>query len=223
MVWLSYPRASPPCSALRENWSAATGLCDIAARGIIFTAPKDPRWRTCVRIFKVPPMCAMNLPSLVLAILSATTLFVHAQVSPIRISVEQSSKTELKDKKNAHDKTQIRSLKIQLDNNSAQAFDSLVVKYWFIGRPMDERANKVLAEGERKSSLTPRGRELVDSEVVSKKLVEAHTQAAKGKGGKPTKVPASGEKIMGYAVRVMEGDKVLSEYFSEPSYKELIK
>jgi hypothetical protein len=162
----------------------------------------------------------MKLPSLLLAVLSATALFVRAEVSPVRMTVELISKSETKDKKKIHDKTQIRSLKVQLDNNSAQAFDGLVVKYWFLGHAAADHANKVLAEGERKSSLTPRGREIVESEVVSKSFVEAHSEA---KGKTSTKVPASGEKITGYAVRVLKEGKVLAETYSEPSFKDLIK
>ena len=157
----------------------------------------------------------MKLPSLLLAIFAATTLSLHAQVSPIRIAVEQASKTETKDK-TGRDKTQIRSLKITLNNNSAEAFDGLAVKYWFLGREAKEPTVKVLAEGERKSSLIPRGKDLVESESVSKRYTEERVDRGK-------KVPASGEKISGYAVRVMKDGKVLAEYYSEPSYKTLIK
>jgi hypothetical protein len=165
----------------------------------------------------------MKLPSLLLAFLSAATLPLHAEVSPIRIAVEQISKTESKDK-TGHDKTQVRSLKITLNNNSGEAFDGLVVKYWFLGHALTEHNQKVLSEGERKSSLTPRGKDVVESETISKHYVEAHTAPAKGgKGGAAAKVPASGEKITGYAVRVMKEGKVLADYYSEPSYKDLVE
>ncbi len=161
----------------------------------------------------------MKLPSLLLSLVSAATLTVRAEVSPVHIGVELISKTETKDK-TGHDKTQIRSLKIQLDNNSAQALDGLVVKYWFIGHPITEHVAKPIAEGERKSSLTPRGKDIVESETVSKHYVEAHVEK---KGKATVKVPASGEKIVGYAVRVMKDNKVIAEYYSDPAYKMLIK
>ena len=161
----------------------------------------------------------MKLPSLLLALLLPATLSVRAEVSPVRITVEQISKTESKDK-TGHDKTQVRSLKIQLDNNSTQALDGLVVKYWFIGHPVSEHAAKPIAEGERKSSLTPRGKDVVESETVSKHFVEAHVEK---KGKATVKVPASGEKIVGYAVRVMKDNKAIAEYYSDPAYKALIK
>ena len=166
----------------------------------------------------------MKLASLILSIASALTLSIHADVSPIHMTVEQISKTETNAKdKTHHDKTQVRSLKIQLNNNSTESFDGLTVKYWFFGHGVKEHIAKPISEGERKSTLAPRGKDIVESEVVSKHYVEEHTAPAKGKGGKATKVPASGDKIVGYAVRVMKDGKVLAEYYSEAAYKTLIK
>lgn len=150
----------------------------------------------------------------------AAAMPAQSQVSPIRIAVEQNSKTEAKPKAQ-WDKTQVRSLKITLTNNSAEPADGLVVKYWFMGREMTGSEVKVLKEGERKASLAARGKEVVDSESVSASYVEAHTEISKGGSyGAAKKVPASGQKIMGYAVKVLQGDKVLAETYSEPSYRE---
>jgi hypothetical protein len=163
----------------------------------------------------------MKLLSLVLGIFVATAMSLHAEISPIRIQVEHLSKSEAKGKTRS-EKTQVRSLRIRLDNGSNESFDGLVVKYWFFGRDVKARETKLITAGERKSSLAPRGKDIVESEPVSSSYVEEHYEVAKskgGRGGKPTKVPASGEKITGYAVRVMNGDKVVAEYYSEPSYK----
>src|SRR5438132_12238229 len=123
----------------------------------------------------------MKLPFLLLTLSSAFTLCLRADVSPIHMNVEQVSKnTEDPKDKTHHDKTQTRSLKIQLDNNSTQSFDGLAVKYWFFGHGVTEHNPKVLSEGERKSSLAPRGKDVVESEVISKHFVEEHTEAAKG-------------------------------------------
>ncbi len=159
----------------------------------------------------------MKTPILLVIVASLFTSLLHAEPSPVRMSIEQSSKMEVKDKKKPHDKTQVRSLKIRLDNNSTAAFDSLVVKYWFFGRSAGEHANKQLVVGERKAALNARGTETVESEVVSKSFAEESYDAKSKK-----KIPASGDKISGYAVRVLAGDKVLAETLSEPSYKELI-
>ncbi len=155
------------------------------------------------------PLVAFSLVSL---------LPLRAENSAVRMAVEQSNKTEMKDKKKPHEKVQVRSLKVSLENGSAAALDGLVVKYWFIGHGVTERALKVVAEGERKSSIAPRGKDVVESEVVSKSFSEESYDAKAKK-----KVPASGEKISGYAVRVLQGDKVLAESYSEPSYKALIE
>jgi hypothetical protein len=159
----------------------------------------------------------MKIPLLLLVIASVFTLRLHAENSPIRVSIEQISKSETKDKKKPHDKTQVRSLKIRLDNNSTTAFESLLVKYWFFGHSAGEHAIKELVSGERKAAITARGTEMVESEVVSKSFSEESYDVKSKK-----KVPATGDKISGYAVRVMQGDKVLAEVLSEPSYKALI-
>jgi len=172
----------------------------------------------------------MKLPAIVAAIFTATAFTAHAQLGPVHLTVEQVSKTT--DTKPpakgqpSHEKSQTRSLKIQVDNNSKEAFDGLVIKYWFLGHSMTEHGTKVLVEGERKATVAAHGREMVESEVVTKQYVEAHNApAAAGKGkpaGKVGKVPASGEKIMGYAVRAVKDGKVLAEYMSDVSYKEII-
>jgi hypothetical protein len=166
----------------------------------------------------------MKFHPLLLSLIAATALPLNAQVSPIRMAVEQVAKSEAKNKTGS-DKTQVRSLNIRLDNNSTQTFDGLLVKYWFFGRDMKTRDVTILKTGERKSTLAPRSKELVESETVSSDYVEEHYEVPKAKGGKagkPTKVPASGAKIMGYAVRVMKDDRVMAEYYSEPSYKERV-
>jgi hypothetical protein len=147
-----------------------------------------------------------------------------ADVSPIHMDVEQKSKTEMKPK-TIWDKTQVRSLTIALTNNSNESFDGLVVKYWFFGRDAKGQDVKVMTHGERKSSLGPRGKDVVESETVSSSYVEAHTEVSRGKSrgrsqGTSKRVPASGNKIMGYAVQVLQGDRVLAETYSEPSYKQ---
>ncbi len=163
-----------------------------------------------------------------LILLSAAILstpFLRAEVSPVRMLVQQSTVKSVEDPsdKTHHTRTQTRALRIQLDNNSSEAFDGLVVKYWFFGRTPNDSEVKVLSIGERKSTLAPRGRDVVESETISKRSVDEHIEPPKGgKTGKPTKVPASGEKIVGYAVRLMKGDKVLSEMYSEPSFKAVV-
>ena len=173
----------------------------------------------------------MKFLQILSSIVLTTSLAAFAEVSPIHMDVEQTSKTDAKGKapmKGAppSDKVQTRALNIKLVNNSNESFDNLVVKYWFFGRDMKEHEARVLKNGERKATLGPRGRETVESETVTSNYVEAHNQTSKssgkgaGKGAaKITKVAASGEKIVGFAVQVLNGTKVVAEEYSEDSYK----
>ena len=174
----------------------------------------------------------MNLRSLLPLLATLIPFSATAQVSPIRAAVEQISKSESKDK-TGHSKTQVRSLKIRLDNNSNESFDGLEVKYWFFGRGMKESQVKVLKSGERKATIGPRGKEIVDSEEVSSSYVEEHYETQRGgggnrgggnnRGGRAKKVEASGEKISGYAVKIMKDGKVMAETYSEMSFKDKLK
>jgi hypothetical protein len=167
----------------------------------------------------------MKIPSLLLSVLCCFALPLHAEVSPVNMSVELINKMVPKGSGKTldlHDKTQSRSLKITINNNSPTAFDGLVVKYWFIGHEEGSRESKVITAGERKSTLAPRGKDVVESEQATAHFVEAHYAAAKGGKGAAAKIPASGEKITGHAVRVMQDTKVLAEYYSEPSLKAIV-
>lgn len=177
----------------------------------------------------------MKLPSFLAVLLALLAAPLHAAVGPISITVEQSSKTKQPQAKAGKPaqgaKTQVRSVTVKLSNGSAETFDKLVVKYWFLGHDMKDHNIKVLKQGERKSALVPRGRDTVESEEVSSVYTEAHSEVTKGKGGKgkskggggAKQVAASGEKITGYAVQVLNGTKVEAEYYSEPSYKDKVK
>lgn len=182
----------------------------------------------------------MKLPSLALALLVALGIHSHAAVSPVHMDIEQRSSTKPAGAKSGAavtvtkrgqssqgEKTQRRSLAIKLSNHSSELVDGLVVKYFFLGHDMKDHKIKVLKAGERKSSLAPRGSDTVESEDIANDYTEAHGEVSKGKGkgkgGKSgvKKIPASGQKITGYAVRVMHGTTVEAESYSEPSYKQI--
>jgi hypothetical protein len=179
----------------------------------------------------------MKLPAFAAALLGMMSLQAHSAVSPIHMDVEQHSSTKAPKAKPGHPAlsglTQHRSLTIKLSNNSSESFDNLVVKYFFIGHDLKDRKLVVLQQGQRKSSLAPRGKDTVDSEEVTNIYTEAHSETSKSKGGKGGKgkskgrgvavkrIPASGKKVIGYAVLLMNGNKVEAEAYSEPSYKEI--
>jgi hypothetical protein len=184
----------------------------------------------------------MQLTSYIVALVTATAFAAHAALSPIHMAVELVNKSgatgagkRQPSGQPSAGKTQVQTLKIRLENSSTKdSFDNLVVKYWFFGRSMTERGVKVLVEGERKVSLAARAKELVESEVVTKSYTEAHNNLVMGgnpvRGGQgggqgavqSVKVPASGEKIMGHAVRLMNDGKVVAEHFSDVTYKAII-
>ncbi len=184
----------------------------------------------------------MKLTSFIAALVTATAFAAHAALSPIHMAVELANKSGVTGAGKGQPagqpsakKTQVQTLKIRLENSSTKdSFDNLVVKYWFFGRSMTERGVKVLVEGERKVSLAARAKELVESEVVTKSYTEAHNNLVMGgnpvRGGQgggqgavqSVKVPASGEKIMGHAVRLMNDGKVVAEHFSDVTYKAII-
>lgn len=167
----------------------------------------------------------------------------EAAVTPIRMIVEQSSKTVATKTTSSKGKTntaaspsaggtQVRSLLIKLENHSKDTFDNLIVKYWFFGRDAKSHDVKPVQAGQRKSFLGPNSRETVDSETVSIQYTPEHSEMAKGNSGKgksgkgrkgrgttSRKVPASGTKLTGYAVQVFHGGSIVAEDYSEDSYK----
>ncbi len=152
-----------------------------------------------------------------------------AEASPIRMDVQQRQKTDSKGKSH-ESKTQMRSLEISLQNLSRLNCDNLVVKYWFFAKGIKDGDTDIFKHGERKTSVAAGKKEVVESESVSSSYTEDHVEVEKGKskGGKNAtpkvkKVEGSGDRIVGYGVRVMDGEKVLAEVFSPQGLKEKVK
>ena len=161
----------------------------------------------------------------ILTILASIALLVipaQAQLSAVRLEVRPVAKTETSGK--THDtKNQSRALTITLQNMSKVQMDDLVVKYWFFARDEKSKDIHILKAGERKSTLAPSGKEEVETEKVESTYTDKHTEVSNAKGkGKPTvkKVEASGDKIAGHAVQVLQGGKIIAENYSEPSFKD---
>ncbi len=153
----------------------------------------------------------------------------QAQLSALRLDVRQHSKTDSTGKTN-DTKKQSRSLTIALQNTSKEPMDGLVVKYWFFVREMKSKDIKILKKGERKSSIAPGAKDEVESENATSTYTEKHVEVTAARGARgarggsnqmPTikKIEASGGKLAGYAVRVVQGTKIVAEYYSEPSLK----
>lgn len=163
------------------------------------------------------------------SILLPTLLFLTAaftataQISSIRMDVQQRQKTDSKGKSN-ETKTQMRSLDITLQNLSRVNYDNLVVKYWFFTKSEKTGKTSVFKNGERKTSVAAGKTETLASEQVNSTYTDDHFDVTKSKGKNQStsvkKVAGSGERIIGYGARLMDGEKVLQEVFSPQGLKE---
>ncbi len=157
----------------------------------------------------------------------AATLFslalLNASASSISVTVEQRAEVENKGKTN-DTKNQSRVLAIAVTNLAREPKD-VTVKYWFVARSMTKGTESVLKSGSTTVHLDANSTTKVDSEEATSKYTEEHVELEKSKGGgkgksksKAKKIPASGDRIVGYAVEVLEGNTVAATSFSNPSY-----
>lgn len=161
-----------------------------------------------------------------IALLPALAVADGQQVS-LRLEVRQQSSVDNKGPQNAT-KTQHRQLEISVSNISRDPVEKVQVNWWFFSRNMKSGDESVLKKGVSKPFAVPAlGKTTVSSDKVTSTYEERHTETVKSKGkgkGKPKttvkNVPASGNKISGYAVKVVHDGEVVSEYYSAPSYKQ---
>jgi len=141
----------------------------------------------------------------------------HAQVSPVSVRVEQVASSEAE--KFSH--TQKRSLKISVINAAADE-KTLKVKFYFFGKDTGENDLLLLEKGERVVSVPARETVVVETPTFSRRSIEEHyATKSGGQGGARLgkKVEASGQRIVGHGVQIVEAGKVVAEYFSQPEFK----
>ena len=144
----------------------------------------------------------------------------HAlDVSPISIQVDQASD----DKHGRYDETQKKSLHVTLTNSSAQDL-SVKMKYYIFAKDIKGKDVVVLKDGEQDTTVKAHATETVNTPEITAKSNEKHLQgaalASRGHAAKTGKeVEAGGQKIVGYGVQIIQGGKVITDYFSEPSLK----
>lgn len=153
-------------------------------------------------------MRTLLLPALLLACAAA-----RAEISPISIRVEQvaghsAGKVEHEQK---------RSLKVHLTNGSAADLAGLKVKYFYFGKDVKTGDVSIVDKGERGADVKAHRTELVETPTFTAKFTDDHSE----KSGKSTykKIEGEGTKLVGHAVQVFSGDKLLAEFFSEASLK----
>lgn len=156
-------------------------------------------------------------------LLAAPAPAAFAQVSPVSIRVEQITSTDSDKKGVKHE--QSKSLKIHLTNSSRQDFSGLRVKYYFFAKDVKSRDTSVHKDGETTADVKAASSATVETPSVSSSYSEDSYQGKKGGkrgGGGGKKVEGTGDRLVGYGARLYDGDKLLTEFFSQPSYKELV-
>lgn len=150
------------------------------------------------------------------------------QAPALTLEVTQNVKAESKGKTN-DTKVQTRSLEAVVTSLQDAAV-KVEVRWWFFARSLKTGKDVVFKKGNQTVTLEKLVPVTVASGDVHTTYVEEHAELekAKGKGkkkGKDTKlkkVPASGERLTGYAVRVFSGGELLTEHLSAPAFKELL-
>lgn len=171
----------------------------------------------------------MKTLTFLVGLIFALTLHLHAQGGSVRVDVVQNVKSNGSAKNGVT--TQSRTLVVTLNNNSKVQMDNLTMKYWFFTREVKGGGGlSVHKTGENKVSLGPVGKQVLTTENVTNTYTAQHSEVTsnqvRGANGQMVNVPnikrveASGQKIVGYAVRVFDGEKIVGEYYSEPSLKQ---
>lgn len=168
----------------------------------------------------------MKTFALLISLIITLTNHLHAAGSPVRLTVQQNVKTKASGKGNSTT-SQTRSLNITLNNISNVQMDNLSVKYTFFSRDMKGADLDILNEGQQTVSLTPVGKQAFTTPEVTSTYTTQHSEVknsasnVRGPNGQNINVPsvtrveASGRKIVGHAVRVFDGEKIVAEYYSE--------
>jgi len=151
---------------------------------------------------------------LVLAAVFGFACVTNADQSPIKISIEKSNKTESNIKEKSH--TERRSLKITLSNSSKEDV-SVKVKYTWFGHAVSGHDVVIVDQGDKDATVKASASEVVETAPTSVSYTDAHFDAASKK-----KVDATGNKIVGYAVQVMVGDKEVAADYDPASMKDQV-
>lgn len=168
----------------------------------------------------------MKAIALLVSLIFTLSHHLYAAGSPVRLVVQQNVKTKAAGKSNSST-TQTRSLNITLNNISNVQMDNLSVKYTYFTRDMKGAELDILLQGQQTVSLTPVGKQAFTTPEVTSTYTTQHSEVnnsasnVRGPNGQiinvptVTRVEASGRKIVGHAVRVFDGEKIVAEYYSE--------
>ena len=155
-------------------------------------------------------------PHVAVCLIATASLFhapLRAEPSAVSIRVEQANKSDM-DGKDRHSRDHIRTLNIFVDNNSVEQLE-LKVKHIVFGRDMLHHDYMTVGEGEKLITVKPHGSEKVETPPAKSNSTDQHYDAKTKK-----KVEASGATIIGAGVQVMQGDKLVAEWYDPLSLKE---
>jgi hypothetical protein len=148
-------------------------------------------------------------PAIVLGLTAAFLLATsHAEVSPVRVRVELTSKND----NTGYKSVQSRALNIIVSNSSPEPLE-LKVKFAIFGRDIKTQEIVTLEQGEIPLTLKARGTEKVQSPA-------AHAVAEEERIGSKGKSEAFGYRIIGQAVQISKADVVVAETFEPASLKD---
>jgi hypothetical protein len=141
-----------------------------------------------------------------------TTEFVNTLPRP---SAEALRKAREDSKNGSKNEDESRKVAVTVRNMSRQEFPGSAVKFYIFGRTAGEPGLQLLAEEEKAMPIGTGATATAESKSVTASFKPAHSQKEGGR------VKASGTKITGYGVKVMDGGVVLGEYFTSSDAKAL--
>ena len=128
--------------------------------------------------------------------------------SPVRLTVQQESKTDNK----GIVKTQARTLKITLVNGGPDSLP-LRVKYAFFGHGAKGHDTIIIDHSDLTTQLQPKSDQTLTTKTQTAVFVEAHLDKEK-------KIEASGQHFTGWGVKVYQNGNVIAQACEPPSMQD---
>jgi len=138
---------------------------------------------------------------------------VRAETSAVSIRVEQANKSDM-DGKSRTVREHTRTLNIFITNNSGDQLD-LKVKHIIFARDLLHHDYVTAGEGEKAIVVKPHTSEKVETPAATTTSTDQHFDPKTKK-----RVDASGATIIGAGVQVMQGTKLVAEWYDPISLKE---
>jgi hypothetical protein len=153
------------------------------------------------------------LPIPFLSAVFGLSALVHAQSAALfTVRIHQDSQLAIA--KDRFTFTQKRSLQVFVTNSSGEEA-AVKIKYTYFGHPMDGHELSAVDQGEVDATVKSGVTQEVDMPTSSQVYAPEHFDTKVKK-----RVAGTGNKVTGYGVQVLLGDKVVAESYEPPSMKE---